>query len=51
MMLILQRGFSDRLTVTYSDMGISEDFFVEGHRTTVSEGWTLVERELLLRGV
>ena len=51
MMIILQRGFSDRVTVSYSDMGISEDFFIEGHRLAVSEGWSLVTRELLLRGV
>lgn len=51
LMLILQRGFSDRVTVSYSAMGISQDFFIEGHRITVSEGWTLVTRELLLQGV
>ena len=51
MMLILQRGFSDRITVSYSAMGISEDFFVEGHKLTVDEGWTAVTRELLLEGV
>ena len=51
MMLILHRGFSDRITVNYTDMGLSEDFFVEGHRLTVGEGWTMVTRELLLRGV
>lgn len=51
MMLILQRGFSDRVTVSYADMGISQDFFIEGHKLIVSEGWTLVTRELLLQGV
>ena len=51
MMLIMQRGFSDRVTVSYSDMGISDDFYIEGHRITVSEGWTLVNRELLLQAV
>jgi hypothetical protein len=51
MMLILQRTFSDRVTVSYSDMGISEDFFIEGHRLTVSEGGTYITRELLLQGV
>lgn len=50
-MLILQRGFSDRVTVDYGAMGIDETFFIEGHRTTVSEGWTMVTRELLLQGV
>ena len=51
MPVILHRGLSDRVTVEYGDMGISEDFFVEGHKITVSEGWTLVNRELLLQGV
>ena len=49
--LILQRGLSDRVTVSYSDMGISGDFCIEGHRLDVSEGWTLVRRELLLQSV
>ena len=49
--LILQRGLSDRVSVSYSDMGISGDFFIEGHRLDVSEGWTLVRRELLLQSV
>ena len=51
LMLILQRTFSDRVTVTYSAMGINGDFFVEGHLLTVGEGWTSVTRELLLEGV
>ena len=51
MMSILQRGFSDRVTVSYSDMGINEDFFIEGHRIAVSEGWTMVTGEFLLQGV
>ena len=51
MILSLQRGFSDRVTVSYADMGINEDFFIEGHRLNVNEGWTLVTRELLLQGV
>ena len=51
LMLMLQRGLSDRVTVSYSDMGISEDFFVEGRTITVSQGWTAVAGELLLRGV
>ena len=51
MMLILHRGFSDRVTVNYSGMGINEDFFIEGHKITVSEGWSMVTRELLLQGV
>ena len=51
MMLILQRSFSDRLTVQYSAMGINEAFFIEGHRITVGGGWRMVTRELLLQGV
>ncbi|MCH7745797.1 MAG: hypothetical protein IIC84_06975 [Chloroflexi bacterium] len=51
MMAILQRGFSDRVTVSYSDMGINEDFYIEGHKMTVSEGWTMVTGEFLLQGV
>ena len=51
MTFILHRGFSDRVTVSYSEMGINEDFFIEGHRIVVSEGWTLVTSELLLQAV
>ncbi|MCH8206117.1 MAG: hypothetical protein IH956_03840 [Chloroflexi bacterium] len=51
MMLVLHRSFSDRVTVSYSDMGISGDFFIEGHRIVIDEGWTKVTRELLLQGV
>ena len=50
-LLMLQRSFSDRITVTYPDMGIDEDFFVEGRRITVGEGWTSVTAELLLQAV
>ena len=50
-LLMLQRSFSDRITVTYPDMGIDEDFFVEGRRMTVGEGWTSVTAELLLQAV
>ena len=50
-LLMLQRGFSDRVTVDYSTMGINEDFFIEGHNITVGEGWTKVTAELLLQGV
>ena len=49
-LLMLQRSFSDRITVTYPDMGIAEDFFVEGRRITVGEGWTAVTAELLVAG-
>ena len=51
MLLILQRSFSDRVTVSYGTMGINEDFFVDGHKIIVGEGWTTVTRELLLQGV
>ena len=51
LILILQRGFSDRATVVYSAMGINEDFFIEGRKITVSECWTAVTGELLLQGV
>ena len=50
LMLALQRSLSDRVTVQYNDMGINQDFFIEGHKITVSEGWTLVTTELLLQG-
>ena len=51
LMLVLQRGFSDRVTVSYTDMGISEDFFIEGRTITVGEGWSVVTGKLLLQGV
>ena len=51
MLLILQRRLSDRVTVSYGDMGIDEDFFIEGHTLTVGEGGRSVTRELVLRGV
>ncbi|MDA1347622.1 MAG: hypothetical protein O3A47_01960 [Chloroflexi bacterium] len=51
LMLALHRRLSDRVTVSYSDMGISEDFFIEGRRIVVGEGWTSVATEFLLQGV
>ena len=51
LLLVLQRGLSDRVTVSYSGMGISEDFFIEGRTITVGEGWSMVTGELLLQGV
>ena len=51
MQLILQRGLSDRVTVSYSTMGINGDFHIEGQRLLVGQGWTMVSRELLLQGV
>ena len=49
MLLMLQRSFSDRIAVSYPGMGIEEDFFIEGRRITVGEGWTSVTAELLLQ--
>ena len=49
LMLVLQRAVSDRLRVSYPDMGIDRAFFVEGRSITVSEGWTLVTGTLLLK--
>ena len=46
--LVLQRTVSDRLRVSYTDMGIDREFFVEGRSITVSEGRTLVTGTLLL---
>ena len=51
LMLVLQHGLSDRVTVSYSSMGISEDFFIEGRTITVGEGWSVVTGEMLLQGV
>ena len=48
---MLQRGFSDRVRLRYPSMGIDADFFVEGRRLSVGEGWTRVECELLLQSV
>lgn len=48
---MLQRGFSDRVRLRYPAMGIDADFFVEGRRLSVGEGWTRVECELLLQRV
>tara|TARA_Y100000310_G_scaffold50965_3_gene47066 strand:- start:3124 stop:5106 length:1983 start_codon:yes stop_codon:yes gene_type:complete len=48
---MIQRRLSDRVTVSYSDMGISEDFFVEGESWVIDEGGTMVEQQLQLRGV
>ena len=51
MLLMLQRRISDRVNVSYGNMGIDEDFFIEGHTLTVGEGGRAVTRELVLRGV
>ena len=49
LMFLLQRVVSDRLRVSYADMGLDRSFFVEGRSITVSEGWSLVTGTLLLR--
>ena len=49
--LMLHAGLSDRVKVVYTDMGIDEDFFIEGRRIEVSEGWTLVTTEFLLQAI
>ena len=46
--LLLQRGVSDRVRVSYPDMGIDLAFFIEGRSITLSEGGSLVTGELLL---
>jgi hypothetical protein len=48
---MIQRRLSDRITVSYSDMGISEDFFIEGESWVIDQGGTMVEQQLQLRGV
>lgn len=48
---MVQRQISDRVTVVYSDMGINEDFFVEGESWVVSDGGTKVKQTLQLRAV
>ena len=48
---MIQRRISDRVTVSYSDMGISEDFFMEGESWRFEEGGTLAEQSVQLRGV
>ncbi len=50
-MLLLHRSISDRVAVSYPEMGIDGHFFIEGHRIVVEEGWTRVTRELLLQSV
>ena len=48
---MLQRGFSDRVRLRYPSMGIDADFFIEGRKLSVAEGWTSVECEMLLQSV
>ena len=46
---MLQLSLSDRVSVRYADMGVSGDFFVEGHRLKVGQGGKRVKRTLLLQ--
>ncbi len=48
--LLLQRAISDRVRVSYPDMGIERDFFIEGRSIAVSQDWGLVTGSLLLSG-
>ena len=48
---MIQRHISDRVTVSYSDMGISEAFYIEGESWSFEEGGTRTEQTLQLRGV
>ena len=51
LMAMVHRRLSDRVTVTYSDMGINEDFFIEGESWRVFGGGRDVTPHLQLRGV
>ena len=46
---MLQLRLSDRVSVRYADMGVSGDFFIEGHRLEVEQGDRRVKRTLLLQ--
>ncbi len=46
--LLLQRAVSDRLHVSYPEMDIDRDFFIEGRSVAVSQDWGLVTGSLLL---
>ena len=51
LILMLHRGISDRVTASYSTMGINEAFFIEGKTFEVRQGDTEVICKLLMRGV
>ncbi len=51
LMAMVHRRLSDRVTVNYSDMGIDEDFFIEGESWRLTDGGTSVQQVLQLRGV
>ncbi|MCY4578335.1 MAG: hypothetical protein OXD31_04740 [Chloroflexi bacterium] len=48
-LLTLQLRLSDRIALSYPDMGINGDFFVEGHTLEVGQGGKRMERVLLLQ--
>lgn len=48
-LLMLQLRLSDRVALRYDDIGVSGDFFVEGHSLEVAQGGKQFERALLLR--
>ncbi len=48
-LLMLQLRLSDRVALRFQDMGVSSDFFVEGHSLEVGQGGRRLERALLLR--
>ncbi len=48
---MIQRRLSDRIRVVYPDMGINEDFYLEGESWQFSEGGTKVSQTMQLRGV
>ena len=47
----IARRLSDRMTVSHSDMGISEDFFYEGEDWEISRGAYKIKHTMHLRGV
>ena len=48
-LLAMQLRLSDRVALRYGDMGVNDDFFVEGHSLEVGQGGKRFERALLLR--
>jgi hypothetical protein len=49
--IMIQRRMSDRVTIVYSEMDISNDFYIEGEEWEISEGGKKVRRTLQLRSV
>ena len=48
-LLTLQLRLSDRIALHYEDMGVNDEFFIEGHTLEVGQGGKRVERTLLLQ--